>query len=255
MFVIPSVGPNSFAVPSGPVYNDNAVNAIYQGLATTGTPSVTFGTPGTPPYYVGLPNNAFVPVTNNIVTDFPSWLGNADPGTTFGPGYANELGNRLYFGFAVIRGAADPQISISQLSLFIDSNIPEITFTVGAGGYDYNARTWGVLFGPNGMLGGGDDTIITSGPNTQMVDAIIGRGTGLALSVLSSFPGATNQDRIDQFASTMPDYFMRGAYTLGPVTTSVVTNFFAVPEPGTVLGGLGALGCFVVLAQRRRQQK
>lgn len=246
MFVVPSIGPNAQASPNGPAYNANAVNAVYQGVGT-------FGTPGTPGYYEGLPNDAMLPNTANVVTDFPSWQGNADPGGTYGAGFANELGNRLFFGFGVVRAPGDAQFSIDQLSFLADSNVPEITFSVAAGGYVYNDRTWGVLFGPNGVLGGGDDTFITSGPSTQLVDAIFGRGTGLALAVLTSSPGSNNQERLDIFAFSTPNYFIRGTYSINGFSGGGRTFFFAVPEPGTVIGGVAA-GLLVVggLWRRRR---
>lgn len=246
MFVVPSIGPNAQFSPNGPAYNVNSVTGLYQG-------SNTFGTPGTPGYYEGLPNDAMLPNTQNVVTDFPSWLGNADPAATFGPAYANELGNRLYFGFGIIRAPGDAQFSIADVSFLADSNVPEITTSVPAGGYVYNERTWGVLFGPNGVLGGGDDTIISSGPNTQLVDALFGRGTGLALAVLTSSPGATNQDRLDIFGFSTPNYFTRGTYSLGGFSGGGRTFFFAVPEPGTVIGGVAAGLLLVGNIWRRRR--
>lgn len=236
MFVVPSIGPNAQFSPNGPSYNTNAANALLQGAGS-------LGTPGTPGYYQGLPNDASLPNTANVVTDFPSWMGDADPGSTFGPAFANELGNRLFFGFGIVRGAGDAQFSIADVSFQADSNLPEIVFTVPTGGYVYNDRTIGVLFGLDGMLGGGDDTYITSGPNTQLVDAVFGRGTGLALAVLSSSPGADNQDRLNIFAVSTPNYFIRGTYTLGAFSGNARTFFYAIPEPGTVVGGVVAAMC------------
>lgn len=244
MFVVPSIGPNAQFSPNGPTYNVNAANAMLQGASS-------FGTPGTPGYYQGLPNDASLPNTANVVTDFPSWMGNADPGGTFGPAFANELGNRLFFGFGIVRGAADAQFSIADVSFEATSNIPEITTSVPLGGYDYNSRTIGVLFGLDGMLGGGDDIYITSGPNTQLVDAVFGRGTGLALAVLSSSPGVDNQDRLNIFGFSTPNYFIRGTYTLGSFTGDARTFFYAVPEPGTVLGGVAAALCLAATCWRR----
>ena len=61
-------------------------------------------------------------MTNNLVTSFPSWMGVADPGSVFGPAFAQESGNRLTFGMD-IKGGTN-LISIAQLSFTMTSTDP-----------------------------------------------------------------------------------------------------------------------------------
>ena len=116
-----------------------------------------------------------ISVTNNIVTGFPSWNGLADPGDVFGANFSQELGNRLQFGID-IKGGTN-LISISQLSFSAHSTDPSNTldFAFAQGSYNYSASYVGIIYGP-----GGTNTYITSGPATQLVNEIVGRGSGNA---------------------------------------------------------------------------
>src|SRR5208282_2334408 len=87
--VFPALAPNRWGSPSWNAWASNAVTAILNGYSSYGDPSL-------PEFYQQITNA--VSVTNNLVTSFPSWMGVADPGTAFGPAFANELGNRLTFG-------------------------------------------------------------------------------------------------------------------------------------------------------------
>ena len=106
------MAPNVFGSPSWGTYQTNSINALLSG-------AYSMGTPNTPGYYQQRSN-----VTSNdlIVTGFPSWEGQVDPGTAFDPAYANEYGNRGHFG-VVIDGNGQ-QISIDQLSFTAASNDP-----------------------------------------------------------------------------------------------------------------------------------
>src|ERR1039458_10495284 len=62
---------------------------------------------GCPPTAIPIRLPNYTQTTNftadqTIVTGFPSWMGQADPGSVFGAAYANELGNRMHFGFDMV---------------------------------------------------------------------------------------------------------------------------------------------------------
>src|ERR1700722_12872424 len=101
--VTPWLAPNAFGSPSFSATETNAVTGMMNGGVATGSgPS------------------AFTPQTNvtsaqAIVTNFPSWLGQVNPGAVFGAPYANELGNRMTFAVSAI-GSPTDMFSISQMS-------------------------------------------------------------------------------------------------------------------------------------------
>jgi PEP-CTERM motif-containing protein len=194
---------------------------------------------------------AFTPVTNvtpaqAIVTQFRSWMGVVDPGAAFGAAYANESGNRMTFAFSAI---SDPnhEFSISQVSFTGHSSDPSglLNFGVSFGGYNYSTGYVGVLFGADGKLGGGDDTLITSGPNTQLVDAVFGRGSGNSLAAIChGCTLAEQQAAIDAVAADPGFPFsFTGTYTVVEDSGSATFNIANVPEPSTwammVLGFAG----------------
>src|SRR5579871_5690763 len=87
--VIPALAPNAYGSPNWSAWVSNATTAIQNGYTS-------YGDPTSPSFYQQAP--AVIPVTNDIVTGFPSWEGLADPGTVFGDAYSQELCNRLQFG-------------------------------------------------------------------------------------------------------------------------------------------------------------
>lgn len=243
--VYPALAPNAFGSPSYAPWVANAVASLYNGAASGGTV-------GTPSYYSQV--SGTLSISQLIVTGFPSWLSQANPGTVFGPGYASELGNRLAEGLTI--NGNGTQFSISQLSFNMVSTDPAngLNFGFGAGSYNYSADYVGILFGGDGIWGGGDDTFITSGPNTQLVDGLVGRGSGNAWAVYDTDPGATQQDKIDlvladpNFAAP---FAITGTYSLGTDTGSAVVNVIPVPEPSVAaLGGVAGLALFWGLRRR-----
>ena len=80
------------------------------------------------------------------------------------------------------------------------------------GSYDYSNDYVGVIFG----TGGGPNTYITSGPSSQLVDAIYGRGSGNADAAYC--PGCSLADQQAAIDALDPDFAgmtqFTGTYTL-----------------------------------------
>ncbi len=183
-----------------------------------------------------------------IVTGFNSWMGVANPGSP----YQSELGNRMLFGILINGDGA--QFSISQRSFSATSTDGNgLAFGFGAGAYNYSLDYQCILFGTNGVLGGGDDIFVTGGPNTQLVDGVVGRGSGS--SYAASCPGcsvAQQQAAIDAAAAGGPFQFT-GTYSLGAATGSGTFNVSAVPEPSTwAMMLLGFAGIGFITYRRRK---
>lgn len=245
--VVPWLAPNAYGSPSFDAAAANAVQGIYQGLTS-------YGAPGTPTYFQEQSN-----VTSNevIVTGFPSWKGHADPGAVYGPAFANELGNRMHFGL-LATGYGGAKFSISQLSFTMASTDPahglDYTFS---GGYTYSNQFEGILYGPDGKLGGGDDTFITSGSSSQLVDALVGRGSGNSFAAYCSSCTIAQQQAAIDAAGAYPGtpFDFTGTYMLNDWSGSGTFHISpsAVPEPSsTALMLIGAAGLFGVGFGRRR---
>lgn len=213
--VIPAFAPNVYGSPSWNAWVSNATTAIQNGY-------VSYGDPTSPAFYQQAPN--VISVTNDIVTGFPSWEGLADPGDVFGAAYAQELGNRLQFGVD-IKGGTN-LISISQLSFTAQSTDPGDTlgFSFAEGSYSYSASYVGIIYGD-----GGTNTYITSGPATQLVNEIVGRGSGNAWAVYDTSGNISSEQSNIAYTvlqiSTQPFAFT-GTYSLGEAsgTGSVILN-------------------------------
>ncbi|MFZ0827561.1 MAG: hypothetical protein WAO02_09085 [Verrucomicrobiia bacterium] len=183
--VFPALAPNRWGSPSWNAWASNAVTAILNGFSSSGDPS-------SPTFYQQITNA--ISVTNNLATSFPSWMGVADPGTAFGPAFAQELGNRLTFGMD-IKGGTN-LISIAQLSFIMNSTDPSNTldWTYSPVPYAYSGLNTGsaspvylgIIYGPNGQ-----NTYVTNGPATQLVNEIITCGSGNAW-----WPDGTSADGI-----------------------------------------------------------
>lgn len=245
--VYTSVAPNAYGSPSYSAYVSNAIYALENDLSS-------YGDPTDPSYYS---QQTSIGPSQMIVTGFPSWDGQADPGTIFGAAYAGELGNRPLFGVVINAGTVLPSISISELSFSATSNDPGglLNFGFAQGSYNYSSQYVGVIFGTDGN----PNTYITSGPNTQLVNEIVGRGsgnadaaycTGCSIAQQRAAINALNSDFIG-----MTQFF--GTYTLTDPTLGTFTGsgeFDVTPEPGTfgmMMGSALALG--VVFMRRLRQ--
>lgn len=249
IIVTPASAPNGWGSPSFATWSANSVQAQYLGL-------LSYGTPGTPTYYQVAPS--VMNVSDNVVTGFPSWQGQADPGVVFGAAFASELGNRLHFGFD-LKGNGQ-LVSIDQLSFSGSSTDAGNTLGFGyAGGYSYSNSCVGLLYGSDGIRGTADDIFVTSGPSTTLVDEIIGRGSGNAWDTYDSDPGATRQDKLDNIRTLWglgtASFQFTGTYAYGTQATGSATVTFrgsAVPDGASTLTLLGiALASFGCLRRRR----
>ncbi len=243
--VYPSVGPNGFGSPSYSTYVSNAIYALLNGLGSYGDPSL-------PSYYA---QQTVISPDEMVVTGFPSWDAQADPGTVFGPAFANELGNRPLFGVVIDAGPGAPSISISELSFVMGGNDPGglLNWTWPIGTYQYSSEYVGVIFGTNGN----PVTYITSGPSTQLVNEIVGRGSGNANDAYCTGCSIAQQqaaieDSLSQYAGMSQ---FTGTYTLtgpGGVLSTGSGDFDVVPEPAT-FGTMAGVALALVLAAMRRR--
>lgn len=251
ILVVPTLAPNAFGSPSFATWEQNAIRALHAGVPMEGDSA-------SPTFYKAQSD---VTSAEAIVTGFPSWKGRADPGTVFGPQYANELGNRMTFG-ARIDGDGE-LITISQLMFMGESNDDDnlLGFAFFGGAYQYSASHQGVLRGADGVLWTGDDVFITSGPDTQRVDGILTRGSGNSFAAYCD--GCTieqQQAAIDEVANWdgYPTQFTGTYYLLddsGSASFNIETAAVpVVPEPASwamMLAGFGAVGA----AMRRRSPR
>jgi hypothetical protein len=252
-----SPAPNYFGSPSFAGWGANAVNALENGLSSVGNPATD------PTAYYQVTNGTD---TSNLVTSFPSWQGQADPGTNFGAAFANELGNRLHFGLLV--NGNGTQVSLSELTFNMHSSDPGDLFAFSGdfSSDDYSSVRVGIDFGSDGKLGGGDDTYVTSGAGTQLVDAFVYIGVGNALDpvadagcVLPPSPTvAQEQAALDcgkAFYDSLMPFSITTDYSLVSDTVEIASTSetvdFAVPEPvSAILFGTGLVG-FAVGRRRK----
>jgi hypothetical protein len=236
--VTPWLAPNVFGSPSYVTAEANAIYALYNGLSS-------YGAAG--PTQFNAQSN--VTSAQAVVTGFASWNGQAAPSAP----YQNELGTRMLFGLVINGG--ESQFSISQLSFAATSTDPGngLAFGFGAGSYNYGAGYQGILKGQDGLLFTSDDTFVTTGLNTQLVDGLVGRGSGNAFAAYC--PGcsvAQQQAALDAVvAYPGSDYTFTGTYTLGAATGTGEFAISAVPETSTwvmMILGFAGLG---IMAKRR----
>ena len=197
-----------------------------------------------------------------IVTDFPSWLGHANPGTTFGPAYANELGNRLTYGLYINGNGST--FSLSQLNFDVESTDPEnaISFSGNFVGFTYDASSQNTIVGRDFSSG----NLVLDPTADEVLTELWYVGVGVAFEVDSTDPGATLQDKINA-TLTDPDisspFQINATYFLSETTstsTATVTvepaGPFAevtIPEPTSLfLWSAGAALAGVVVRTRRR---
>jgi hypothetical protein len=247
--VYPAVAPNQWGSLYYNGWVGNAISALENGLTSSGDP-------GLPSHYQ---QQSSITGSEILVTSFPSWMGNADPATHFGPAFANELGNRPLFGL-VIQGNGT-RFSLANLSFAATSTDPgdSLGFSFGAGSYGYGPDYVGII------LGAGGPTYVASGPNTQTVDVLVGRGSGNALwpcgtgDPLPCTTVAEQQAALDWWAhSGGSNWSFTGTYTLGDgnggtlATGSGTFDITSAPEASTPLLVAGGVLVLLGLSRRRR---
>jgi hypothetical protein len=172
-------------------------------------------------------------------------MGVADPGTVFGPNFANESGNRLTFGMD-IKGGTN-LISIAQLSFIMASTDPgnTLNWSYSPIPYSYsgldtgsaNPVYLGIIYGPNGQR-----TYVTNGPATQLVNEIVTCGSGNAW-----WPDGTSADSIAVQQSNIlacaeqvgtQTFSFIGTYVIDGVTGSNAVTFNPVaPQASSTTAG------------------
>jgi hypothetical protein len=222
--VLPSLSPR--VEPSLSAYTSNAIHAIQNGLSQ-------YGDSGQPSFYKVITQP--MPVRSNVISFFNSWKGRVDPGSYYGPAFANEMGTWLRFGFHIAGGGT--QFSISQLSLHVNISEPHFNnFSFAQGLYNYDASLVGLNYGPDGIKGTADDIWITGGSNTQLVHEAFGRGSGIAW--LANSPGFTPQEQMDMLLAQLRSHSYLATYTLhhqtGDFTGSAGVRA-VVPGPAAAL--------------------
>ena len=234
--VLPSLAPNAFGSPSWDTYAANAVYAIQNGLSS-------YGDPNSPTYYTQTTNFT---ADQTIVTGFPSWMGQADPGTVFGAAYANELGNRMHFGFDMVATKGET-FDVNSVS-FSSTSSPGggLDYSWGAGPWTYSPWRIGITAGGKVYDNGEDGTL-------QVVQLIyVGSGNSYD-AYCAGCTTVQQQAAIDAAALAGGGYTYTGTYS---VTDSAGATFSGsgafdvappVPEPsGIVLLGtiIGIVGVF-----------
>ena len=241
MEVFPSLSPATLS-PSFSGWRTNAISALQNGLNSLGDPA----TDPQAYYRVSHLGNG-----DNILTTFPSWHGTADPGTAFGPAFANEEGNFLFFGLEIL-ATEDTTFSLSGLRIHLHSDDPATTFNFA---FDFSS------FNYNSGIVGIDPVSgnpITSGPGTQAIKALYYTGSGIVYVAPNGNCPGNDQGTLDCvkgiYDAIMP-FHMVADYTLldnagNPIGTASGIVQFEAPEPDTF--GLLGFSAIVLIGFRRR---
>jgi hypothetical protein len=239
--VTPTIAPNAFGSPNWDPWIGNSYQAQYNG-------SSSFGTVGTPAYY--LANNLVTDRAQVIVTGYNSWMGDANPTGAF----SAELGNRMHFGLHIFGNGNKFAINDVKFDSSSTGDGDGLGFGFGFGSYNYSNAYVGIDY-VDGVRGNGDDILITGGANTQLVDELIGRGSGNSYDSYVTDPGATNQDKLWGVAYDPAKQWdtYTGVYTLRGFGDDITGSgsFQAVPEP-TTMAALG-FGALAMLRKRRKK--
>jgi hypothetical protein len=229
--VTPSLGPNVDGSPNAPAYISNAVT----GLST----SSSTGTPGTPAYYTPLTTPT--PIQSMVVTNFPSWMGVANPGGA----YANEVGTRLFYGLSITSSpGTDTGYTIAGL-------LANLSF-VGTTSPDTPALDYS--FGAGSFAGLSPSKYTYTTDAAGNVTSFYYAGVSNAFQVLAGddpTPGASLQDDINYDLAGIPSFTATGQYFLPGFSGSSTVSVTATPEPASLtLMGIG----LAALAWRQRKR-
>lgn len=247
MTVIASSAPNFFGSPSWADYATNAIFSLENDSGNIGDRDVT------PTAYEQFSTGQAISINELIVSSFASWRGIANPAAPFD----QENGNRLHFGLHVL-GDGSQQFSMSLIEYEITSDDGNsLGFAGDLNGSNYSTVRVGIDWGADRVKGGGDDTVITSGAGTQLVDEFMYVGVGNAFDA-SGKPGPTDQEKLDQTRQEVAPSFpiiVTGTYRLtdgvGGIVATGTTFVQIVPEPSTS-GLLLAVASMTFIWRRRR---
>jgi hypothetical protein len=247
--VVPSSAPNgSSASPSWTSYVANALNSLENGLGNIGNRA-------TDPTAYEIAGSKILP-GEIAVTSFNSWRGQVSPPAPF----ANEYGNRLHFG---LHAYGDAQFKLADLTFAMHSSDPtdSLVFTGNFIGYNYSTTRYGINWGTDGVKGGGDDTVYTSGNGTTLVNEIVYVGVGNAWwPGKGGSYGSDPANPIGGAQAAMDDYYA-WVNTLEPITVTTTYSILAysgsasvdvVPEPVTMAGLALGIGCLTRYVRKRR---
>lgn len=249
--VIPAFAPKG---PESPSWTGYVVNALAGIQANSDIADRTV----TPQAYERV--MTVIPPEELIYTDFNSWRGEAAP-NVLPAGFEGEFGNRVHFGLNII-GANGSQFALHDISWELDSD-DDTNYFDQSGDFstsDYSSTRYGIDYGADGVSGGDDDTVITSGPGSQLVNQLIYVGVGDGF--YASEPGPlTDQEQID---ITISDLLagcsdptgclinVNMTYALGDDEASDKFVLYLVPEPTSALLALLGLALTVAHVRRRR---
>jgi hypothetical protein len=239
-----AMAPNAFGSPSYAAWSANGIFAVENDLTSYGSGPAQFSV-----------DNIVLPIADNIVTGYPSWMGQADPSGA----YAGEYGNRASF-VTVINGNGS-LINIANMG-FVGASSDSgnaLGFAFPAGSWSgYDAGDIGIIF-DNGVNTLGGYTTVTSGD--QNVNEIISIGAGNAYASYTFAEGgddpnplATDQQILNYDAGqiaayTGGGYDFTGTFTYGSASGAATAVF--APDVFSTWALLG--GSFAALAGLRRR--
>lgn len=269
--IFPVVGPNPFG-PSYATFASNALTAL-QANGGTGTPPVT-GAAGPGQYPGGQlqgmtsiaaanPSTNYVITPNQITaTNSPntSWLGQANPGSAFGPGFANELGNFLYYGMR-ITGQGQETFNLAALKAANVSTLTTNSPGLGLNPFPSNLNDAYASYAANNVAAFLNGTPETDPNSTDPVNQLFLVGPALAFA--TNGPLGSSQAEIDAVLQEILalqhtgqflgfNFQINGFNTTAGSFSSNSVVILDIPEPGSIaLWTLSAAGVFGYIRRRR----
>jgi len=145
-------------------------------------------------------------VTPGVTTN-TLWLGQLNPANT---NYVGMEGQRLYCGGVFVGNGA--QITLDGLSTsVIDYPVGYLDNNSTLAGLGYSVSRVGIIKGPSGVLFGNDQTLVTSGPGSIPVDAIVFIGARVGADV--SQYGQTAVNAVESYIGTGHMFTFTYTYT------------------------------------------
>lgn len=239
-----TMAPNGWGSPSFDAWAANGIYAAENGLTSYGAPGPTqFNTTTSP-----------LPFTDNWVTGFPSWMGQAPPPA----GYGSELGTRASF-VAIINGNGS-LINMNSFGVTLSSSDPGNWLgvnwpnnSISPGDWTYGQHDIGIVFNNGNDISGGF-TVVNSGDSGQLVNEIISIGAGNAYASYDTIAtgdddpdlSATDQQILNyDFAEAPNGYDFTGTFSYGNTSGSATFDFTSVPDVSwtwvMLVGSFGAL--------------